>query len=38
MVLFLKWGDPFKSNANSQFIASLKSERAQTGTIALEET
>lgn len=37
MVLLLKWGDPFKSNANCQSIASLKSERAQTGTIAFGE-
>ena len=37
MVLLLKRGDPFKSNANSQSIASLKSERAQTGSIAFGE-
>lgn len=37
MVLLLKWGDPFKSNAKSQSIASLKSERACTGAIAFGE-
>ena len=37
MVLLLNWGDPFKSNAKSQSIASLKSERACTGAIAFGE-
>lgn len=37
MVLLLKWGDPFKSNAKSQSIASLKSEGACTGAIAFGE-